>query len=70
MKLHFDEKQLKLLKKLDIPFDIEQDLTDEQIVYIEEAVGDYLVRSCLDKNYNPTQEGMICESIIDYIAEK
>ena len=69
MKLSFDQEQRNLLKKLGIQFDIEQDLTDEQIIYIGEAVGDYLVQNCLDKNYNPTQDGMICESIIDYIAE-
>ncbi len=37
---------------------------------IEEQVGDYLITNCLDENYNPTADGLICESILDNISEQ
>lgn len=37
---------------------------------IEEAVADYLEVYGFDENYNVTNEGKICESILDYISEQ
>lgn len=56
-----NEKQLQLLRKIGIDVDAEFDI-------IEEAVGDYLTMHCLDKNYTPNEEGLICESILDYVG--
>ena len=36
---------------------------------IDDLVSDYLVMHCLDEEYNPNEEGLMCESILDYICE-
>lgn len=57
------EKQIEFLKSIGIE-------PDEDEVVIEEKVGDYLTLNCLDENYNPNEQGLICESILDYIGNK
>ena len=32
---------------------------------IDDLVSDYLVMHCLDEEYNPNEEGLMCESILD-----
>lgn len=56
------EKQKEFLVSIGI------DPTDELDV-IEDKVGDYLTLNCLDENYNPNEEGLMCESILDYIGQ-
>lgn len=58
-----NDLQIKFLQKIGVDPDANLDV-------IEEAVGDYLTLHCLDENYNPTTEGLICESILDYIGEQ
>lgn len=57
------EKQIEFLKSIGIE-------PDEDEAVIEEKVGDYLTLNCLDENYNPNEQGLICESILDYIGNK
>ena len=56
------EKQKEFLVSIGI------DPNDELDV-IEDKVGDYLTLNCLDENYNPNEEGLTCESILDYIGQ-
>ena len=56
------EKQKEFLVSIGI------DPNDELDV-IEDKVGDYLTLNCLDENYNPNEEGLMCESILDYIGQ-
>lgn len=56
------EKQKEFLVSIGI------DPNDELDV-IEDKVGDYLTLNCLDENYNPNEEGSMCESILDYIGQ-
>ena len=56
-----NEKQILLLKKIGVDINAEPDI-------LEEAVGDYLNLHCLDENYKPNEEGLICESILDHIG--
>ncbi len=57
-----NEEQLNLLKKLDIN-------ANDDLEIIEEKIGDYLNLHCLDENYMPNEDGLICESILDYISK-
>lgn len=41
----------------------------EDLDIIEDKVGDYLTLKCLDKNYNLNEEGLMCQSILDYIGQ-
>lgn len=56
------EKQKEFLVSIGI------DPNDELDV-IEDKVGDYLTLNCLDENYYPNEEGLMCESILDYIGQ-
>lgn len=56
------EKQKEFLVSIGI------DPNDELDV-IEDKVGDYLTLNCLDENYNPNEEDLMCESILDYIGQ-
>lgn len=69
MKLSFSKKQTELLKEMGIPFDVGKDLSDDEICEIEEYAGDYLVLNCLDEDYKPNQDGVICYEILDMIGE-
>ena len=42
--------------------------TDSDLIDIEEKVGDYLTLRCLDKDYMPNAEGLLCEEILSKIA--
>ena len=42
---------------------------DDDLDIIEDKVGDYLTLNCLDENYNPNEEGKMCQRILDYIGE-
>lgn len=43
---------------------------DDNLDLIEDRVGDYLTLNCLDEHYNPNDEGLICQSILDYIGRQ
>ncbi|MCM1329018.1 MAG: hypothetical protein NC253_06195 [Ruminococcus sp.] len=43
---------------------------NSQLDIIEDRVADYLEIYGFDENYNPTAEGKICESILDYISKQ
>ena len=56
------EKQKEFLVSIGID-------TNDELDVIEDKVGDYLTLNCLDENYNPNEEGLMCESILDYIGQ-
>jgi hypothetical protein len=55
------EEQIEFLKRVGIDPDL-------SLSELEDQVGDYLTLHCLDENYNPNEEGLMCESILDYIG--
>jgi len=69
MEIKFNEAQLNVLKKLGLNYNSTQDLSEDELVDLEERVGDYLTLHCLDKDYEPNEEGKICESILDLLTE-
>lgn len=60
-------EEIGLLNKLGLTYNYAQKLTDEQVVEIENKVGDHLTLYCLDDDYNPNEEGKIAYSILDKI---
>lgn len=60
----FSEEQIKLMKKIGLNLDFDN-LSGDDWVVIEDAVGDYLTLKCLDSDYNPNDDGIICEKILD-----
>ena len=55
-------EQIKFLQQIGMDVDAEPD-------ELMEAVGDYFTLRCLDENYNPNSEGIMCEKILDVLAD-
>jgi predicted AAA+ superfamily ATPase len=64
----FTEKEISLMRKfgLDLDFD---NLSDDDYVHIEDVVARKMVQTCLDEDYNPNEEGLVCEEILDKLSE-
>lgn len=64
----FTDREISLMVSIGLDFDF-NNLTDEDDRWaeIEEKVGEYLALECLDDNYNPNENGIICEAILDKI---
>ena len=64
--MKFNEKQIEFMRNIGIVVDFEK-LSDADLVLIEEKVADRLETSGFDEDYNVTDEGKRCESILDMI---
>lgn len=60
----FTQEEISLMRRIGLDFDFDN-LSDEEWCEIEEVVGENLVLRCLDEDYNPNEEGWVCESILD-----
>lgn len=63
----FDKKEIDFMRSLDIESDFEN-LTDDALAEIEDIVSEKLQKSGFDENYKITEEGKICESILDKLS--
>ena len=61
----FSNSQVEFMKRIGISLDFANDLSDADYERIEEGVSSYLQKNGFDNNYNPTEEGKMCESILD-----
>lgn len=68
MRINFDEKELSAIKELKLPFDVTNDLTDDEYFLLDEKVSEAIMDH-LDKNYDPTSKGKIYESIMDKLSQ-
>lgn len=62
----FNAKQIDFLVQLGCNFDFDN-LSDDELVNIEEKVSLKLQTSGFDKDYNVTHIGELCESILDVL---
>lgn len=70
MILTLNTKQQELLNKIGFDFEIDSELTDEQLNTIDESITDYFQTHGID-NYDSINEiGKICESIIDLLNDQ
>lgn len=63
----FTNDEKKLLEELGI--DNVNNLSDYDIVKIENIISNFLQSKGFDKNYKLTEEGKLAESILDKISE-
>lgn len=63
----FNQKQKEFLKSLGLNLDFDN-LSDDDLVLIEDTVADKLQRSGFSANNEPTSSGKMCESILDKLA--
>jgi hypothetical protein len=62
----FSEEQKDYMKKLGLNFNFNK-LSDDEWIEIEEKIADRLQYAGFDFNYNITEEGKMCESILDML---
>ena len=60
----FNNKQKEFMKEIGISVNFGH-LTDDDYIAIEETVSEWLQKNGFDKGYNPTDDGLMCESILD-----
>ena len=63
----FDEKQKVFIKSLGLEFDFDN-LSDDALIDIEDSVAEKLQQDGFDDNYNITDIGEMCESILDKLS--
>lgn len=63
----FTAKQVKYMNDLGLNFDF-KNLSDNDLVEIEDIISQKLQKSGFDKNNNVTPDGKICESILDNLS--
>ena len=63
----FNKDQIEFMKKIGISVDFSKELSDADYEAIEETVADHLQKNGFDANYLPTEEGKMCESILDIL---
>lgn len=68
MSFPWSETQKKCLEKMNIPFDFNGDLSDDEILKLDDIVTDYMMMHCIS-NDEVTPTGRICESIIDTMVD-
>lgn len=64
----FTEKQVAFIQSLGLEVDF-NNLSDDNLIQIEESVANELQRSGFDISDNITDVGEMCESILDTLAE-
>lgn len=63
----FDDKQISFMQSLGLGFDFDN-LSDDNLVQIEDFVAEKLQISGFDTHYNLTDIGKMCESILDKLS--
>jgi len=65
----FNQEQIKYMIKIGLNLNFDN-LSDDDIIKIDDVVGDRLMTVGFDKNYEPNWDGRMCESILDVIGEQ
>lgn len=63
----FNQEQINFIKSIGLEFDF-NNLSDDDIIQIEDGVATELQISGFDENYNITNIGKMCESILDDLS--
>ena len=67
--MNWNEGQIKILKRLNLSFDPLTQMSDDQIVELEDATSCYLATHGFTASDSVNPTGEICESILDAISE-
>lgn len=63
----FTKNQIDFMKNKGFGIDFDKKLSDADYILIEEKVSHLLQTEGFNKDYEPTQTGKMCETIIDAI---
>lgn len=67
--MKFKNTQIEFMKKIGISIN-HKNISDSDILLIEEKVSEYLQEKGFNEDYSPNQEGEMCESILDMLSRK
>lgn len=65
--MKFNQNQIEFLKKLGVSINQSQHLSEADYELIEAKVSEHLQKQGFDKDYEPTKDGKMCESILDML---
>lgn len=62
----FTDEEVRLMRKIGLDYDFAhpERLSNDEWVSIEDTVGDEWTLRCLDENYVPNADGIICQNIL------
>lgn len=64
--MKFKNTQIEFMKKIEISIK-QKNISNSDILLIEEKVSEYLQEKGFNEDYSPNQEGEMCESILDML---
>lgn len=64
--MKFNKNQIEFMKKIGISINFE-DISDDDALLIEDKVSDYLQKKGFNEDYSLTEDGEMCESILDML---
>lgn len=64
--MKFKNTQIEFMKKIGISIK-QKNISNSDILLIEEKVSEYLQEKGFNEDYSPKQEGEMCESILDML---
>lgn len=64
--MKFNKNQIEFMKKIGISINFE-DISDDDAILIEDKVSDYLQKKGFNEDYSLTEDGEMCESILDML---
>lgn len=68
-KVKWQPEHFKILDKIKVDFDVNGEMTDDQVLELDDKVYDYFAMHGIGKNDDVTPTGRICESILDLLSE-
>ena len=68
-KVTWQPEHFKILDKINVDFDVNGEMTDDQVLELDDKVYDYFAMHGIGKNDDVTPTGRICESILGILSD-
>lgn len=68
MKIKFSNEQKDFLKQFEFPFDLDGELTDDELLEIDDYVSEKLMDEGINDDDEMNETGIICESIMEMLG--
>lgn len=65
--MKFTKKQIEFMKNIGISINFDVNISDEDCEIIEDKVTEHLQKKGFNDDYSITEDGKMCESILDMI---
>lgn len=67
--MNFTDKQRRFLESIGVYIGNNQDISDAELISIEEKLSNILQINGFDGSYEPTEIGKLCEEILDLLSK-